>query len=144
MKLTFLYQPVDDLDAAVAFYRDTLGLDESWREGKTTAAFTLPGTEVELMLDVPEGGDVERRAGGVFSVDDVERFLAEHRSLVPGGEIIEIPGGKAATFHDPARKVGRGFDQSAPAPEEPVGPSTDAPPPSSRSRGDDRRTVNPG
>jgi catechol 2,3-dioxygenase-like lactoylglutathione lyase family enzyme len=117
MKLTFLYQPVDDLEAAVAFYRDTLGLDESWREGKTTAAFVLPGTEVELMLDVPENGGVERQAGGFFSVDDVDRFFADHQGLEPVGEIIEVPGGRAATFLDPAGNVVRVFDQSAPVPE---------------------------
>jgi len=117
MKLTFLYQPVDDLDAAVAFYRDTLGLDESWREGTSTAAFALPGTEVELMLDVPPNGGVERQAGGFFGVESVERFLAEHPDIKPVGEIFELPGGRAATFQDPAGNVLRVFDQSEPAPE---------------------------
>jgi catechol 2,3-dioxygenase-like lactoylglutathione lyase family enzyme len=117
MKLTFLYHPVDDLEAAVAFYRDTLGLDESWREGKTTAAFALPGTDVELMLDVPEAGGVERQAGGFFGVDDVDRFFAEHPGLTPVGEIIEVPGGKAATFVDPAGNVVRVVDQSTAEPE---------------------------
>jgi catechol 2,3-dioxygenase-like lactoylglutathione lyase family enzyme len=117
MKLTFLYQPVEDLEAAVAFYRDTLGLDESWREGKTTAAFALPGTEVELMLDVPETDGAERLAGGFFSVDDVGRFFAEHKGIEPVGGIIDVPGGRAATFLDPAGNVLRIFDQSAPAPE---------------------------
>jgi catechol 2,3-dioxygenase-like lactoylglutathione lyase family enzyme len=117
MKLTFIYQPVEDLEAAVAFYRDTLGLDESWREGKTTAAFTLPGTEVELMLDVPENGGVEARAGGFFGVDDVDRFFAEHPTLTPAGGIIDVPGGRAATFVDPAGNPVRVFDQSAGEPE---------------------------
>src|SRR4029453_13621550 len=117
MKLTFIYQPVDDLEAAVAFYRDTLGLDESWREGKTTAAFALPGTEVELMLDTPETEGVERLAGGFFAVDDVNRFFAEHEGLDPVGEVIDVPGGRAATFLDPAGNVRRIFDQSAREPE---------------------------
>ena len=117
MKLTFLYQPVDDLEAAVAFYRDTLGLDESWREGKTTAAFKLPGTEVELMLDVPDAGDGERRAGGFFGVDDVDRFFAEHARVTPVGEVIDVPGGRAASFLDPAGNLLRIFDQTAPEPE---------------------------
>jgi catechol 2,3-dioxygenase-like lactoylglutathione lyase family enzyme len=117
MKLTFLYQPVTDLEAAVAFYRDTLGLDESWREGKTTAAFTLPGTEVELMLDVPEQDGVERQAGGFYGVDDVDRFFAEHPSLEPVGGIVDVPGGRAATFVDPAGNALRVFDQSTGEPE---------------------------
>jgi len=117
MKLTFLYQPVEDLPAAVAFYRDTLGLDESWREGTTTAAFALPGTEVELMLDVPVKDGAERQAGGFFGVDSVDRFFAERPDIKPLGGIIEVPGGKAATFLDPAGNALRVFDQSMPAPE---------------------------
>jgi catechol 2,3-dioxygenase-like lactoylglutathione lyase family enzyme len=117
MKLTFLYQPVDDLEAAVAFYRDTLGLDESWREGKATAAFALPGTEVELMLDVPEGDGAERRAGGFFGVDDVDRFFADRPTLELVGEVVDVPGGRAASFLDPAGNVLRVFDQSAAGPE---------------------------
>lgn len=117
MKLTFLYQPVDDLDAAVAFYRDTLGLDESWREGETTAAFALPGTEVELMLDVPPGTGPEWQAGGFFTVDSVHRFVADHPDIKLVGEIIEVPGGRAATFLDPAGNAVHLVDQSAPAPE---------------------------
>jgi hypothetical protein len=35
----------------------------------------------------------------------------------PVGEVIDVPGGKAATFVDPAGGVVRVFDQSAPAPE---------------------------
>jgi catechol 2,3-dioxygenase-like lactoylglutathione lyase family enzyme len=113
MKLTFLYQPVSDLPAAVAFYRDTLGLDESWREGETTAAFALPGTEVELMLDVPPGSGPEWAAGGFFAVDDVQKFLAEHPDLKVAGEVIDLPGGKAVTFLDPAGNGVHIFDQTA-------------------------------
>ncbi len=113
MKLTFLYQPVTDLPAAVAFYRDALGLDESWREGETTAAFALPGTEVELMLDVPPGTGPEWAPGGFFAVADVRTFLAEHPDLKLAGEVIDLPGGKAATFLDPAGNGVHIFDQTA-------------------------------
>jgi len=117
MKLTFLYLPVVDLEAAVAFYRDTLGLDESWREGTTTAAFALPGTEVELMLDQPVADGAEAQAGGFFAVDSVQTFCAEHPDLELLGDIIDMPGGKAAAFRDPAGNAVRIFDQSEPAPE---------------------------
>ncbi|MCT2587349.1 VOC family protein [Actinophytocola gossypii] len=102
MKLMFLYQPVDDLAAAVAFYRDVLGLDESWREGDTTAAFALPGTEVELMLDVPPGDGPEWKAGGFYAVDSVDTFMAEHPDLKWVGEVLDLPGGRGAAFLDPA------------------------------------------
>lgn len=44
MQLTFMYQSVDDLPAALAFYRDALGFQEAWREGDSTVAFELPGS----------------------------------------------------------------------------------------------------
>jgi catechol 2,3-dioxygenase-like lactoylglutathione lyase family enzyme len=118
MKLTFLYQPVADLEAAVSFYRDELGLDESWREGKTTAAFRLPGTEVELMLDVPPDNGPEWKAGGFFAVDSVDGFVAEHPDIDWVGEVIDVPGGRSAAFRDPAGNTLHLLDQSAP---EPVG-----------------------
>lgn len=113
MKLTYLYQPVDDLTASVAFYRDVLGLDESWREGETTAAFKLPGTEIELMLDVPPGDGPEWKAGGFFAVDSVDKFLAEHPDINCVGEVIDIPGGRSAAFLDPAGNTVHLLDQSA-------------------------------
>jgi catechol 2,3-dioxygenase-like lactoylglutathione lyase family enzyme len=115
MKLTFLYQPVDDLPAAVAFYRDVLGLDESWREGESTAAFKLPGTEVELMLDIPAGDGPEWRAGGFFGVESVDKFLADHPDIKLAGEVIDVPGGRSAAFLDPAGNAIHLFDQTAPA-----------------------------
>jgi catechol 2,3-dioxygenase-like lactoylglutathione lyase family enzyme len=112
MKLTYLYQPVTDLPAAVAFYRDTLGLDEAWREGDTTAAFTLPGTEIELMLDVPAGNGPESAPGGFYGVENVEKFLTEHQDVTLAGEVIDIPGGRSVPILDPAGNTLHIFDQS--------------------------------
>ena len=53
MKLSYFYVSVPELQPALSFYRDDLGLDEAWREGEGTVAFELPGTPVQLMLDVP-------------------------------------------------------------------------------------------
>lgn len=116
MKLTYLYQPVDDLAAAVTFYRDVLGLDESWREGETTAAFRLPGTEVEVMLDVPPGDGPEWRAGGFYSVPDVDTFVAEHQDIKWLNKVSDVPGGRAVAFADPAGNTVHLFDQNAPEP----------------------------
>jgi catechol 2,3-dioxygenase-like lactoylglutathione lyase family enzyme len=118
MKLTFLYQPVDDIDTAVAFYRDVLGLDESWRMGESTAAFRLPGTEVELMLDTPGGEGPEWRGGGFFGVENVATFVADHPDVKWVGEAIEVPGGRSAAFLDPAGNTIHIFDQSTPEPGE--------------------------
>jgi catechol 2,3-dioxygenase-like lactoylglutathione lyase family enzyme len=110
MKLTFMYQPVTDIKEAVAFYRDTLGFDESWREGEGTVAFKIPGTEVELMLDVPASEGLS--AGGFFEVDSLDRFIAEHGDLTWVGDAIPMPGGKAWQFKDPAGNMIYLFDQS--------------------------------
>ena len=73
MQLTFLLAPVPDLATALPFYRDTLGLDEAWREGANTVAFHLPDRKAQIM--VVAGGDP---AGPMYKVDSVPAFLAEH------------------------------------------------------------------
>lgn len=86
MKLTFLYHPVIDLEKAVGFYRDVLGWDEAWREGETTAAFAIPDSTVQVMLDVSdsdEGGPC-----GFYEVDDVDAFHATNRDTV---DWVELP-----------------------------------------------------
>jgi len=111
MKLTFLYQPVTDLKASIALYRDALGFEESWREGDSTVAFRLPGTEVELMLDVPPGTGPQWGAGGFYAVDNVDEFRRAHPDLDWQGE-IDMPDGKGATFLDPSGNTVHLFDQS--------------------------------
>ncbi|MFI6390647.1 VOC family protein [Nonomuraea sp. NPDC050547] len=117
MKLIFLYQPVTDLQESVAFYRDVLGLDESWREGETTVAFHLPGTEVELMLDIPPTDGPEWGRGGGFMVDSVDDYIAAHPGLKWVGEVQELPDGKSAAFLDPSGNPIHLFDQSTAGPQ---------------------------
>jgi catechol 2,3-dioxygenase-like lactoylglutathione lyase family enzyme len=76
-KLTYVYLPVSDMDAARKFYRDELGFEESWREGEDTCAFQIPGTTVQLMLDKGESP-----AGLVFTIPSVERFFEERQSRI--------------------------------------------------------------
>lgn len=113
MKLTFIYQSVTDLPAAVAFYRDKLGLAEAWREGDSTVAFVLPGTEIQLMLDVKPDDSRRWNSGGFFAVDDVDAFVKEHQDAEWVGEAMDMPGGKTASFADPSGNVLHVFDQSA-------------------------------
>jgi hypothetical protein len=65
MKLTFIYQPIEDLREAVAFHRDQLGFDEAWREGDDTvekfeipggsvAGFAAPGGNTFYVFDQPD------------------------------------------------------------------------------------------
>jgi catechol 2,3-dioxygenase-like lactoylglutathione lyase family enzyme len=112
MKLTFLYQPVKDINAAVAFYRDVLGFDEAWREGDGTVAFKLPGSDVEVMLDVPTSDGPQSQAGGFYIVDSVDKFVAEHPTIDYVGEVLDVPGGRAVTFLDPAGNAVHLADQA--------------------------------
>ncbi|MFI7675504.1 VOC family protein [Actinophytocola sp. NPDC049390] len=116
MKLTFLFQPVPDLEAAVAFYRDELGLDESWREGKTTAAFRLPDSEIELMLVQPPDDGPKWRAGGFFGVESVDKFMTDHPDFTWLGDVEEVPGGRTVSFQDPSGNAVHIFDQTDPEP----------------------------
>lgn len=109
MKLELWYAPVDDLPAALAFYRDTLGWTEVWREGDTTASLQPPGSEVQVMLDA--GG--EFTAGPIFTVDSVQGFrAAAGAGLDWRFEPFEIPGGAMGGFADPAGNVVYVLDQA--------------------------------
>ena len=99
MKLEFLFAPTSDLKASLALYRDGLGCTEIWREGDATVALTLPGTDVQLMLDA---NDPDAPVGPLFVVDSVEAFhTARPEALVVVAEPAEIPGGFLAVYQDP-------------------------------------------
>jgi catechol 2,3-dioxygenase-like lactoylglutathione lyase family enzyme len=108
MKLTFLYHPVVNLDEAVTFYRDVLGWDEAWREGTETAAFAIPDSTVELILDTSvanKGG-----AGGFYEVDDVDSFFVARPDSVTWTQLPQdLPPIRFAAFTDPAGNVFRIF-----------------------------------
>ena len=69
MKLTFLYSSVTDLDEAVAFHRDGLGLEEAWRMEDDSVAFSLPDDEVQLMV-----GTDGQPSGPMYLVDDADAW----------------------------------------------------------------------
>jgi catechol 2,3-dioxygenase-like lactoylglutathione lyase family enzyme len=111
MKLEFLFTPTSDLKASLALYRDALGFTEVWREGDATVALSLPGTDVQLMLDA---NDPEAPGGPLFVVESVERFHADRpETLGVIGEPSEIPGGFLATYRDPGGAMLYVMDQSA-------------------------------
>jgi catechol 2,3-dioxygenase-like lactoylglutathione lyase family enzyme len=113
MKLTFIYQSVEDLPAALAFYRDELGLDEAWREGESTVAFELPGSPVQLMLDTRPDDSERWNSGAFFQVDDVVAFTKQHPDIRWIGEVMDVPGGRSAAFSDPSGNIVHVFDQQA-------------------------------
>ncbi len=65
--------PVADLDRAIAFYRDTLGMTFLFRAPPGLAFFDCSG--VRLMLDLPEAGqDGRSRSGSIiyYRVPDIQ------------------------------------------------------------------------
>jgi catechol 2,3-dioxygenase-like lactoylglutathione lyase family enzyme len=110
MKLEFLYTPTSDLEASLAFYRDALGFTEVWREGDATVALSLPGTDLQLMLD---SSDPEAPLGPLFVVESVKAFH-ETRPDTLGliEDVSEIPGGFMATYQDPGGATIYVMDQS--------------------------------
>lgn len=110
MKLEFVFVPTSDLGASLALYRDGLGFTEQWREGDTTVALALPGSDVQLMLDA---NDPDAPLGPLFVVDSVATFHAERaRSLTVVEEPSKIPGGFQATYRDPGGATIYVMDQS--------------------------------
>ena len=110
MKLEFMYLPTQDLDAALALYRDTLGFDELWREGELTVGLGT-GTDVALMIDAAAAPGFG--PGPIFITDDVKAFHAKHDGAY---ELImppsEIPGGFLSCFTDPGGNQIYVMDQS--------------------------------
>jgi len=110
MKLEFMFIPTSDLTASLGLYRDTLGFTEMWREGDSTVALALPGSDVQIMLDA---NDPKAPVGPLFVVDSVETFHAarpETLAVIEGPS--EIPGGFLATYQDPGGATIYVMDQS--------------------------------
>jgi catechol 2,3-dioxygenase-like lactoylglutathione lyase family enzyme len=106
MKLTFLYQPVEDLAAAAAFHRDLLGLEEAWREGDDTIAFWLPDRSAQIMIATSP-----LPPGPMFLVENLDAWTADHPSIETTVEKSDIPGGAVAGFAAPGGNTFYVFDQ---------------------------------
>ena len=113
MKLEFLFTPTSDLKGSLALYRDGLGFTEAWREGDSTVALVVPGSDVQLMLDA---NDPSAPGGPLFVVDSVQAFHAGRpEALVVLDGPSEIPGGFLAVYQDPGGATIYVMDQSTEA-----------------------------
>jgi len=91
-KFSNVYLPVRDLKAARDYYRDVLGLEETWREGEIGCAFALPGSTVQLMLMLADEGNTDT-AGMVFKVENVDKFYEEQQGKINfTSSPFDIPG----------------------------------------------------
>jgi catechol 2,3-dioxygenase-like lactoylglutathione lyase family enzyme len=108
MKLAYLYLPVADLDEAVAFHRDRLGLEEAWREGDEAVALWLPDRSAQIMV-ATDG----LPAGPMYEVDEVDSWVAAHADIDVAVERFEIPGGAVVGLAGPGGHVFYVFDMAA-------------------------------
>jgi predicted enzyme related to lactoylglutathione lyase len=106
VKLTFLYEPAENLAGAAAFYRDQLGFDEAWRESDDTVAFWLPDRSAQVMVST-----TPQPAGPMYLVDSVEEWIRDHPDIVMSIKKFDIPGGSVAGFAGPEGNTFYVFDQ---------------------------------
>jgi catechol 2,3-dioxygenase-like lactoylglutathione lyase family enzyme len=103
LKLSFdtVFYYVTDMEASIAFYRDTLGLPMVSQA--SIARFDLDGVLIELVPLPP--GTVVPGSGNArlcFSVANLQETLAQmHARGLATGKIREKRDGKLAFFHDP-------------------------------------------
>jgi methylmalonyl-CoA/ethylmalonyl-CoA epimerase len=88
--------PVADLERAVAFYSDVLGLRLLFRAPPGLAFFDCGG--VRLMLSRPEGADAPTSAGILYYL--VPDIRAAHAALVERGVIFVQPPHPVARLPD--------------------------------------------
>src|SRR5438067_1433807 len=78
--------PVEDLERAIAFYRDSLGLKFLFAAPPQMSFFQAGG--VRLLVGVPEGAERHRGSMVYFNVGDIK---AVHETLVGRGVSFVAP-----------------------------------------------------
>jgi len=118
---------VDDVDAAIAFYRERLGFDEEMHPAPTFAM--LSRGDLRLALSAPGGAGGGGQAmpdgtrpepGGwnrlMLEVDDLERTVASLRGAGASfrNDIVTGVGGKQVLVEDPSGNAVELFEPTAP------------------------------
>lgn len=103
LKLSFdaVFYYVTDMEASVAFYRNTLGLPLVSED--YVARFDLDGVLIEL-VPIPPGTVVPGNGNArlCFTVTDLSETLEHlHKMGVETTDIVKKRGGRLAFFHDP-------------------------------------------
>lgn len=114
-KFSSAYYVVDNMDAAVGFYRDVLGLNVKFRDGNRWTQFDVNG--VAVALADPSEGAVPPGGGAtvVLEVDDLQEMREKLlRQGVPVHDIVDMGGhGKYFTAKDPAGNIVQIFARSS-------------------------------
>jgi catechol 2,3-dioxygenase-like lactoylglutathione lyase family enzyme len=113
---------VTNVDRAVAFYRDVLGIPFLFQVPGQPMAFFASG-DVRLYLGVPESPDFAGRVTLYFRVDDIdaehERLAKEGVSFLDGPHVVHRDGSTElwmAFFRDPDGNNLALMQERAPAP----------------------------
>jgi predicted enzyme related to lactoylglutathione lyase len=113
-KLQNAYYVARDMDQAVAFYRDALGLPLKFQDGPRWAQFDAGG--VNFSLSSPdEAAPNAHGAVVIFEVDDLDAMAARLASAgVAAGDIRDMGAhGRSLTFTDPEGNVVQLFQRAA-------------------------------
>ena len=89
---------VPDLDAALRFYRDRLGLRLRWRREQEAAGLAMTDSETEFVLLAETGGPETDLL--VDSTDDACRSFVTAGGRVETGP-FDVPVGRCAVVRDP-------------------------------------------
>ena len=113
-KVTNVYYVVPDMDAALTFYRDTLGLTVKFQDGAKWTQFDVGGTQVALATPAPGQVEPGQNATVVLQVDDLAATRAQ--LAAQGIAVSEVIGmgshGSFFTCRDPAGNVVQFFARS--------------------------------
>lgn len=92
--------PVTDMDKAVAFYRDDLGLEVVDHDGQWSE---VTAGDQRIGLNSAESPSGDGGAVIAFGVDDIEATVAslKDKGVEFTGELSEHPWGRIAPFKDP-------------------------------------------
>jgi predicted enzyme related to lactoylglutathione lyase len=114
-KFSSAYYVVSNMDAAITFYRDFLGLNIKFRDGDRWTQFDVNG--VALALADPSEGAVPPGGGAtvVLEVDNLQEMRDKLMQRgVPVNNIVDMGGhGKYFTAKDPAGNVVQIFARSS-------------------------------
>lgn len=113
-KVTNVYYVVPDMNAALAFYRDTLGLTVKFQDGEKWTQFDVGGTQVALATPAPGQVEPGQNATVVMQVDDLAAVRDE--LATQGIAVSDVIGmgdhGSFFTCRDPAGNVVQFFARS--------------------------------
>jgi predicted enzyme related to lactoylglutathione lyase len=95
-----VWLPVSDMDAAVAFYRDKLGLAVEEHDGDWTE---VSAGDARIGLNAAESSAGTGGAVIAFSVDDLDATVEQLKGVGVAftGDVSEHPWGRIAPFEDP-------------------------------------------